>query len=90
MITMLKEMASSRLRELSSVIFHELLIFCLWAEADSPKNDKNADESMSGLGFSSVVMDLRLITIDFETCPNYQNCLKFTNKSATESQNLRS
>ena len=42
----------------------------------------------SGLGFSSVAMDLRLITIGFETCLNYQNCLKFANKSATESQNL--
>ena len=43
-----------------------------------------------GLGFSSVAIDLRLITIGFETCPNYHHCLKFTNKSETESQNLRS
>ena len=38
-----------------------------------------------GLGFSSVTMDLRLITIDFETCPNYQNWALFTNKSTIES-----
>ena len=40
-----------------------------------------------GLGFNAVVIEL---LFDFETCPNYQNCLKCTNKSTTKSQILRS
>ena len=43
------------------------------------------EPNSSGLGFMAVVIDL---LFDFETCPNFQNWINFTNKSTTESQSL--